>query len=242
MARRKPARYFSKLRSGTEFLGESRGTSGRREFASRSRCYLSQKNWEGLGKTKGVSHHTIRVAREAPCLKRRKVQVSLQRSKNFVTMQRSRRTGISSRQSENHDTTSYLGLPTIALNVFIGSVLVELVRAPSAESWIPTAAMVATFVAAALGGVQTFFNFDRIAEAHRGIANEYIQVARLCKDILRHQCDSPTSAGDLWREYTQLRTTYFAINSKAEACPTSHLDLQRALKIVEKSLTPTKDV
>jgi hypothetical protein len=91
------------------------------------------------------------------------------------------------------------------------------------------------FLAASLGGIQTFFNFQKRSEGHRGIGNRYLHVSRRCKRLLVMHHDLPFDGPALWKEYDEIYADYKQINTEAEAFPTNRRDLARAQKAVEVS-------
>jgi hypothetical protein len=91
------------------------------------------------------------------------------------------------------------------------------------------------FGAAALSGVQTFFNFHKASEGHRAIGNRYVHISRQCKVLQQRHLDLPFSSEDLWKEYLALYAAYHQINTEAEAFPTSDGDLKKAKSAVEIS-------
>jgi hypothetical protein len=134
----------------------------------------------------------------------------------------------------------WFGVPVVIANVFIGSVLVELLKKPNPETWITVTASLLSFLAASLSGVQTFLNFHKAAEGHRSVANKYLEISRKCKHLLLKQKDDPVPITDLWSKIEEITQAYSEVNITAEAFPTSDSDFKKAKAKIMQSVTPVE--
>lgn len=85
-------------------------------------------------------------------------------------------------------------------------------------------------VAAALSGIQTFFNFQKEYEGHRQIGNQYLSIARECERIMALYFDSLLELSDLAREVELLNRKYNDVNMQAESFNVTDMDYEKAKK------------
>ena len=123
---------------------------------------------------------------------------------------------------------AWIGLPTVLINVFVGIVIGNVLQADKPPAWAPIAAVSLSFVAAALSAVLTFFNFARMAESHRAVANRYLCISTACEHLVLENGDQPIKTATLWEKVRELQAVYHEINEDAEAFPTTLGDLKRA--------------
>lgn len=107
------------------------------------------------------------------------------------------------------------GVPVVVINLLLGSVFFALLQAelPDWGKWL--AALLA-LVAAALGGIQTFFDFKKTCAAHREVGNDYLQLARECERLLALHADGLLSLEALASELPRLNAEYADINERAQ--------------------------
>jgi hypothetical protein len=107
------------------------------------------------------------------------------------------------------------GIPIIVINLILGSVFFTLLGAelPDWSKWIGA---ILALAAALLGGIQTFFNFQKTYEGHREIGNEYLEVARECERLIALYFDGFLDLEHLSGKIESLNTEYAAINQRAE--------------------------
>ena len=127
----------------------------------------------------------------------------------------------------------YCGIPVVIINVFIGTVVVAILSEQNQPVWSPAFASILSFIAASLSTLQTLFNFHKIAEGHRSIANRYLHISRKCKLLIKKHQDMPLEADTLWSEVESIQKEYSEINFDSEAFPTTKVDLKVARGAVE---------
>ena len=132
----------------------------------------------------------------------------------------------------NHFYNNLFGCVAILINVALGSVLFVTVseNLPNAAKW---ASGFMAMIAAASGGIQTFFNFQKAFEGHRRIANSYLEIQRECEKFLAMFEDKLITLEALAKEVELIAKSYNTVNSDAEVLPTGNKDFQEA-KCYEK--------
>jgi hypothetical protein len=128
-------------------------------------------------------------------------------------------------RAQKHNTLS--GVPVVITNVFLGSLLFVSLseQVPDLTVWISGfLALGAAFCSA----LQTFFNFEKLIEGHRRIANRYLQVQRTCEITKSEYLDKAIDKSNLCQKYREVLLEYNLINSDAEAYPTGNSDYKRA--------------
>jgi len=122
------------------------------------------------------------------------------------------------------------GIPIVLINLLLGSVFFTLVGAelPQWSKW--TGAGLALF-AALLGGIQTFFNFQKNYEGHREMGNEYLSIARECERIIAQFFDGMLSLEALSDKVDVLNQLYADVNQRAEEYIVSDKHYKKALAI-----------
>jgi hypothetical protein len=121
----------------------------------------------------------------------------------------------------------YMGVAVVILNVAIGSTVFNLVKNHTDPQIITSAV---SFLAAALAGVGTYFNFSKDVDNHRRIGNLYLNVSRKSADLLAKFKDRYIDRDNLLNEYENLHDIYKNANEEGESCPNSVNDYQKALK------------
>ena len=121
------------------------------------------------------------------------------------------------------------GVPAVVINLLLGSVFFTLLQAelPDWGKWL--AALLA-LLAAALGGIQTFFDFKKTSAGHREVGNDYLGLARECERLLALHADGLLNLEALASELPRLNAEYADINERAESfiVSTREYDLARA--------------
>src|SRR5205823_10450776 len=125
---------------------------------------------------------------------------------------------------------TWIGLPVILINVFIGTVLVQFHTTDHPPPWASVSATGLAFLAASLSSVQTFFNFSKMAEGHRSVANRYLSAMMQCENLLLKLASGHLSPEEVWKQHDRLTAAYIEINVEAEAFPTTAADLRRATR------------
>lgn len=119
------------------------------------------------------------------------------------------------------------GSAAIIINVVLGSVLFITVTntLPEIAKWL-SGFMAMT--AAVCGGIQTFFNFQKLFEGHRRVGNNYLEIQRECEYLLAKYKDNSIALDELQKEVDIISKKYNTINNEAEAFPTNDEDFRKA--------------
>lgn len=83
--------------------------------------------------------------------------------------------------------------------------------------------------AALIGGISTFFNFGKLFEGHRSIANKYINLAAKCEISIARYRDNLIDLEGLDKLLQELQESYSEISEESKAFPTSERDFKVAL-------------
>ncbi len=102
---------------------------------------------------------------------------------------------------------------------------------PAWAEWV--GAFLALF-AAALSGIQTFFNFQKEYEGHRQIGNQYLSVAKGCERLIAFYFDGMLELADLPPKLEVLDTKYQDVNSQAETFNVTDKDYEKAKLFQER--------
>ena len=132
-----------------------------------------------------------------------------------------------------HKSNILCGVPVVVTNVFLGSLLfVSLSEAvPVTTVWIGGfLALGAAFCSA----LQTFFNFDKLFEGHRRIANRYLQLQRDCEIAKSEYLDGVSNKNGLTYEYRKILNEYNGVNCDAESYHTGKCDYRLAIEYDKK--------
>jgi hypothetical protein len=123
----------------------------------------------------------------------------------------------------------WFGMPGVIISVVLGSTFFVLIskEIPVEAKW---AAAFAGLVGAVLGAVQTFFNFQKISESHRTVANQYLGIQRDCEQLIASYCDRLIALQPLAEKLSELNLRYQEVNKAAEALRTNERDYAYALQ------------
>jgi len=126
------------------------------------------------------------------------------------------------------------GLPAVIINLLLGSVFFTLLQAelPDWGKWLGA---VLALVAAALGGIQTFFDFNKKCSGHREVGNDYLELARECERLLAMYQDGLMPLQQLAAELPRLNAEYADINERAEMYIVTSAEYDHARRRVESS-------
>lgn len=130
-----------------------------------------------------------------------------------------------SKRSENYHL--WMGVPIVLINIFLGSVLFGVFKNNLPE-WGTLLGGFLAFCAAALGGMQTFFNFKANSQGHRAVANQYLVIARECEYLLAGYFDDRISLDELSRRLNELNKLYDSVNREAEKFMVKEADFLKA--------------
>jgi hypothetical protein len=119
-------------------------------------------------------------------------------------------------------------MPGVIISVVLGSTFFVLIskEIPVEAKW---AAAFAGLIGAVLGAVQTFFNFQKISESHRTVANQYLGIQRDCEQLIASYCDGLIALQPLAEKLSELSLRYQEVNKAAEALRTNERDYAYAL-------------
>ena len=128
----------------------------------------------------------------------------------------------------NHFYNNIFGSMAIVINIFLGSLLFVAVSQslPDIAKWI--SAFLAMF-SAACSGIQTFFNFQRVFEGHRRVANSYLEIQRECERLIAMFADNLIDKEKLAILVEVISKEYGRINNEAEVFPTGDKDFRKAM-------------
>lgn len=121
----------------------------------------------------------------------------------------------------------WCGLPPIVINIVLGSLLIGLLT-ESLPDWTKWGGALLAVVAAALTGVQTFFNWQKQVEGHKRIASKYLFLMKDATKLLAI-CETGAPA-DFEQRLEQLNTRYQDITLDAEAFGTNDDDYKLAIE------------
>lgn len=121
----------------------------------------------------------------------------------------------------------WLGIAIIAINVFLASAVVVLLKEsiPEQTKWIGAGL---SFLAALIAGFQSFFGFQKAVMGHRSIAGRYLDVAKQSSNVLASYSDGAISESQLSKKLDSLTLLMARIDSDAHAFPTNDADFQLA--------------
>jgi hypothetical protein len=119
------------------------------------------------------------------------------------------------------------GVPAIIINLLLGSVFFTLLQAELPD-WGKWGGAILALLAAALGGVQTFFDFKKNAAGHRDVGNDYLALARECERLLALTHDGLMTLDALAGELPRLNDLYADINERAESFVVSPAEYTQA--------------
>ncbi|MCJ8329713.1 MAG: SLATT domain-containing protein [Lentisphaeria bacterium] len=124
------------------------------------------------------------------------------------------------------------GVPIIIINIALGSLFFMLISeaVPDLAKWF--GAFMA-FLAAVLGGVQTFFNFQKKSAGHTSVANRYNEIQRETERMIAMYMDELINKERLVEELDKISASFNNVNLEAEEFPTSTKDYNQALVRVE---------
>ncbi|MBG1269992.1 SLATT domain-containing protein [Nostoc sp. WHI] len=119
------------------------------------------------------------------------------------------------------------GSAAILINVILGSVLFITASntLPEITKWVSG---FMAMIAAVCGGIQTFFNFEKLFEGHRRIANNYLEVQRESEQVLAAFADNLIDLPGLVKQVEIINEKYNTVNSNAEGFPTNDKDYRKA--------------
>jgi hypothetical protein len=127
------------------------------------------------------------------------------------------------------------GIPVVLINIALGSVLFAFLGEDGLfPQWAKWAGAALTLLAAGLGAIQTFFNFEKQYMEHRSVGNEYLGIARECERLLALYFDGLLSLQNLSANIEMINTEYAKVNSRSEGLTVSSKEYEAALRVQQK--------
>jgi len=123
-------------------------------------------------------------------------------------------------------TLKILGVCVVVLNILITSGLIE--AAVTDQKAITISIKLLAFLAAALAGIQGFFNFQKIVECHTRSGGVYSSINRRLQIVMANYEENPGNRADLINEFKALSAEYLKANDDATACIPSDRDFEKA--------------
>ena len=114
----------------------------------------------------------------------------------------------------------------IVLNVLIGSGLIE--AAIKDQSKVTTFIKALAFLAAALAGIQTFFNFQKEVECHTNAGGVYSSIYRRIGEVMAEYHEKPANRDALITDFKALSAEYEKANDDSKACVPTDSDYEKA--------------
>lgn len=125
-----------------------------------------------------------------------------------------------------------IGILVIVLNVLIGSGLIE--AAITDQLKVTTAIKALSFLAAALAGVQTFFNFQKEVECHTNAGDVYTSIYRRIGLIMAEYRSKPANRDALITDFKALSTEFLKANDDSKGCVPTDSDYKKARAEIEE--------
>jgi hypothetical protein len=137
------------------------------------------------------------------------------RSAHFIAKQRKERT------------FQIVGVSVIVLNILIGSGLIEAAFANNPNAITITIKLLA-FLAAALAGIQAFFNFQKAVECHIKSGGVYSSIAHRLNLIMAEYQEQPANRPALLDNFKALNDEFLKANDDATVCIPADRDFDKA--------------
>ena len=127
------------------------------------------------------------------------------------------------------------GIPGVLINIALGSTLFAFLGEEGVfPDWAKWSGAGLSLLAAGLGAIQTFFNFEKQYMEHRGVGNEYLGIARECERLLALHFDGLLDLKSLSESIEHINTEYAKVNARSEGLNVSPNEYRAALAIQEK--------
>lgn len=121
----------------------------------------------------------------------------------------------------------WLGVPLVLINIAVGTTLfISLTE--GREDWIKFIPVVLAFIAAIMGGIQTYFNFSEKVEGHKRCGNEYLALMKRCNMLESLIRDELVNNEDVIKQLESISENVNSINKMSESYSTSNKDYQKA--------------
>lgn len=137
------------------------------------------------------------------------------RSAHFIAKQRKERT------------FQIVGASVVVLNILIGSGLIEAAFANNQNAITITIKLLA-FLAAALAGIQAFFNFQKAVECHIKSGGVYSSINHRLNLIMAEYQEEPANRPTLIGNFRALNDEFLKANDDATVCIPADRDFDNA--------------
>jgi hypothetical protein len=142
------------------------------------------------------------------------------KSAHFIAAQRKRKK------------SSIFGVLVIVLNVLIGSGFIEAVFQPQDRATTIIKAL--AFLAAALAGIQTYFNFQKEVECHTTAGDVYGSINHRLGLIIAEYSSKPANRDALFEQFKTVNDEYLKANEANKGCVPSDGDYADARAGIKK--------
>ena len=120
-----------------------------------------------------------------------------------------------------------IGVCVIVLNILIGSGLIETVLGEHKDA-IATTIKLLAFLAAALAGIQSFFNFQKVIECHTKSGGVYGSINHRLNLLIAEYQEKPENRDALITNFKAISDEFLKANDDAEACVPTDADFDKA--------------
>lgn len=127
-----------------------------------------------------------------------------------------------------------LNIPVILFNILLGGSLLFTLLEESSPEAAKVSAAIFSFLAAAMVGISTFFNFTKQVEGHRKVGNIFLEIVKKCNLLLALYQDEMIDDAELMRRYEEILDLNLEANRGAEAYSTSQSDYKKAQKGIKE--------
>jgi hypothetical protein len=125
-----------------------------------------------------------------------------------------------------------IGVLVIVLNVLIGSGLIE--EAIKDQSKVATVIKALAFLAAALAGLQTFFNFQNEVECHTTAGDVYTKFNHRLGLVMAEYRSKPANRDALFDKFKAMNDEYLKEIDDSRGCVPSDSDYKKARAGIER--------
>ena len=142
------------------------------------------------------------------------------KSAHFIAAQRKKRN------------SRIIGASVIVLNILIGSGLIEETVQPQRR--VTTVIKALAFLAAALAGIQTFFNFQNEVECHTTAGDVYSSINHRLGLVMAEYHAKPANRDALFDKFKALDDEHLKANDDSRGCIPSDSDYKKARAGIEE--------
>jgi hypothetical protein len=124
-----------------------------------------------------------------------------------------------------------VGVSVVVLNLLITSGLIE--AALPDQNRVTIAIKLLSFLAAALAGIQTIFNFQKEIECHTSAGDVYSSINRRTSLVMAEYKENPANHDALIDQFKALSAEYLKANDDSKLCVPSDRDYDKARAGIE---------